>query len=37
LQYENQEVVTKIYAGSDHAGFALRVRLVEREENERHG
>jgi ribose 5-phosphate isomerase B len=27
LQYENQDV-TKIYAGSDHAGFALRGRLV---------
>jgi ribose 5-phosphate isomerase B len=27
LQYENQDV-NKIYAGSDHAGFALRGRLV---------
>ncbi len=27
MQYENQ-AVTKIYAGSDHAGFALRGRLV---------
>ncbi len=27
MQYENQDV-TRIYAGSDHAGFALRARLV---------
>jgi ribose 5-phosphate isomerase B len=29
LQYESQVVSKKIYAGSDHAGFGLRRRLVE--------